>query len=158
MLSYDQYVAFFLFIPAGLTCAAPRAPVPLPAPMLSGRPYFCKHSPTLASSSPTRFPTKAEVFAQDIETSRIDSCPHNDNRALARPRFSISFIYVLIMDPGAHMHMCRFCGDAEFMSDVWQRHDAMPLPVTATSEACQRMSPHTLIFVQALEHSSTLLA
>ncbi|KAH9028237.1 hypothetical protein EDB85DRAFT_1971696 [Lactarius pseudohatsudake] len=142
MLSYDQYVAFFLFIPAGLICATPRGPVPLPAPMLSGRPCFCKHSPTPVLSSPAGFPTEGEVFAQDIKTSRIDSCPRSENRALVRTRFSISFTYMLIIDPGAHIHTCRLCGDAKFMSNVWQRHDA--LPVTATPEACQRMSPHAL--------------
>ncbi|KAI9452238.1 hypothetical protein BJY52DRAFT_947963 [Lactarius psammicola] len=41
-----------------------------------------------------------------------------------RLRFSFTFTYVLFMVPCAHTHTCRFCGDAEFMRNVWKRHDA----------------------------------
>ena len=39
-------------------------------------------------------------------------------------RSSTDFTYVLIIGPGAPIHTRRFCGYAEFMRSVWQRHDA----------------------------------
>src|SRR6266702_1228993 len=131
------------FTPASLTCAAPQVPPP-PAPLLP-RHYDLQHSTFSANTlrhphrlSPAEIPTETEVFlkllikvfAQEVETSRIDPCQdegaRNGNHARVRLRFSITFTYVLIMDSGAHIHTCRFCGGAEFMRSVWQPHDAFP--------------------------------
>ncbi len=48
----------------------------------------------------------------------------NGTHAWVCLHFSTDFTYMLTMDPGAHIHTCRFCGYDELMHSVWQRHNA----------------------------------
>ncbi len=136
----------FLFTPASLTCAAPQVPPP-PAPLLPRhydlqRSTFSANTPRHPRLSPAELPTETEVFlkllikvfAQEVETLRIDPCQdegtRNGNHARVRLRFSITFTYVLIMDP-ARTYIRAGSAVALSLCAV-SGNPTMPFPVTAT--------------------------